>query len=506
MTGGNKVRLIVAAGSAACGLIVEIVAGRMVAPYLGMSLYTWTAIISVVLAGFSLGHWIGGRLAERPRDRATGLVIWSLVLAAISTAVSLVLIRYVAPLAISFDLGLVPTILLITTALFFLPSVFVGIPSPVLTKLAVDESDATAAGRTIGAFFAAGAVGSIVGSLSAGFVLIPWIGIASTLLAVAAAYLLLALVLASTVESSMRRTLLLRVSAVVFAGAAPIALFGSQIQAFADPCRTVSAYYCIRVVDVSRDVGRPARALVLDHLGHGVNLRDAPKTLVSPYVELQDILARIHSGRRSPFKAFFIGGGAYTLPRAWLAARPDALLTVAEIDPAVTKLAHAEMWLPAAVGLRTVHLDARMALQAEPLETFDVIVGDAFHDIVVPPHLVTREFFELAEERLASDGIYLMNIVDHRSHPRLAMSVRATLQKAFPIVELWGTSGTGVRATFVLAALRKATPYAKIPSRASPGVTFVRLDERRLRQWNQRLAPLVLTDDHAPVVALIGVQ
>ena len=60
---------------AAASLVVEIVAGRMLAPWLGMSLYTWTSVIAVVLAGFSAGHWVGGLVAERPAGRAgrTGL-------------------------------------------------------------------------------------------------------------------------------------------------------------------------------------------------------------------------------------------------------------------------------------------------------------------------------------------------------------------------------------------------------------------------------------------------
>src|SRR3546814_20777336 len=57
---------------AAASLVVEIVAGRMLAPYLGMSLYTWTVVIAVVLAGFSLGHCAGGSLAERSAARALG--------------------------------------------------------------------------------------------------------------------------------------------------------------------------------------------------------------------------------------------------------------------------------------------------------------------------------------------------------------------------------------------------------------------------------------------------
>ncbi|MCB2099553.1 MAG: fused MFS/spermidine synthase, partial [Rhodobacterales bacterium] len=58
--------------SSAGGLTVEIVAGRMIAPYVGMSLYTWTAIIAVVLAGLSVGHWIGGRLAGPHVDARRG--------------------------------------------------------------------------------------------------------------------------------------------------------------------------------------------------------------------------------------------------------------------------------------------------------------------------------------------------------------------------------------------------------------------------------------------------
>ena len=50
--------------SSACGLIIEIVAGRLLAPVFGMSLYTWTSIIAVVLAGLSVGHWVGGNLTR----------------------------------------------------------------------------------------------------------------------------------------------------------------------------------------------------------------------------------------------------------------------------------------------------------------------------------------------------------------------------------------------------------------------------------------------------------
>ncbi len=505
MNNGYGLKLLIAGVSAACGLVVEIVAGRMIAPYLGMSLYTWTAIISVVLAGFSVGHWVGGLIAERPARQALSYVAWSLLLAGASTALSLVLIRVIGPTIIAQGWSAVPTVLTVTFLLFFLPSFFVGIPSPVLTKLAVDDCPPGQAGRAIGAFFAVGAVGSIAGTLAAGFIFIAWLGTTKTLLLVAVLYVLLGLALMAPQKTSDTPKLVVPLL-VFLVGMSLLAVVGHQVKAFTEPCRSGSSYYCIRVVDVSQQFGQPSRLMVLDHLGHGVNLKSEPEKLVSPYVELQDILARIHSGRSSPFRTFFIGGGAYTLPRAWAAARSDAEIVVAEIDPVVTRTAQNEFWLDRTPHITTVVDDARNALKRVASQSFDVIVGDAFHDIVIPPHLVTKEFFQLVASRLKDNGIYLMNVVDHRQRPRLALSIFETLQSAFDEVEVWVSNEPGERATFVLAAVRAATPYSLLPSRNSLGVQFIRLSKATLDRYAEGLSAMVLTDDHVPVNRLIGVQ
>ena len=51
--------------AAACVLVLEIAAGRLLAPYVGVTLQTWTGIIGVILGGIALGAWAGGRLADR---------------------------------------------------------------------------------------------------------------------------------------------------------------------------------------------------------------------------------------------------------------------------------------------------------------------------------------------------------------------------------------------------------------------------------------------------------
>ena len=152
------------------------------------------------------------------------------------------------------------------------------------------------------------------------------------------------------------------------------------------------------------------------------------------------------------------------------------------------------------------HRDARIALSNEPEKHFDVIVGDAFHDIVIPPHLVTAEFFELTTSRLKADGIYLMNVVDNRDRPRLALSIRRAMLTAFDRVEVWRTNETGERTTFTLAGLIRPTPYANLPSRTSPGIRFHPIPQSRLHTLTADLKPVLLTDDYAPVDRLIGVE
>src|SRR3546814_1790814 len=75
--------------------------------------------------------------------------------------------------------------------------------------------------------------------------------------------------------------------------------------------------------------------MVLDHLGHGISVAAAPQRLVTPHSAILDGLARGRMGQR-PFSAFFIGGGSYSIPRAWAALDPRIAVTVAERSEAHT--------------------------------------------------------------------------------------------------------------------------------------------------------------------------
>ena len=481
------------AGVSAASLVVEIVAGRMLAPYVGMSLYTWTAIIAVVLAGFSAGHWWGGRIAERPAPEALRRTGWALLAAALTTGAAVALLRLVADPVLAVAGHPVAGITALAAAVFFLPSLFAGIPAPVLAQIAVTGSDRS--GPALGAMFASGAVGAIAGTLLAGFLFIAWLGSTLTLAAVTAFYLASAALCFWMGRSRPG-------AGSAFAGAAALALAATGLGRAA-VCDTESQYYCIRTVDLAADPSRPVNLMVLDHLAHGISARDAPEVMFTEYTAMLDRIARARMAGRE-FSSFFIGGGSYSVPRAW-AERETGPVTVAEIDPAVTETAARDFWFDPE-SARILHADARRALREDP-RRYDVIVGDAFTDIAVPAHLVTREFFELVRDRLEPGGVYLMNVVDFEHRLDALAAIAATLSRVFPSVEIW-TEATppapGERRVFVLAASDAPSAFSAFTVPAPAPTRFAALSDSFLDGLLAEKGALVLTDDYAPIDRLVG--
>ncbi len=68
--------------SSFCIMVLELVAGRLIARHLGSSLYTWTAVIGVVLAGITIGNYLGGRIADRFNVRKTLAILFAISSAA----------------------------------------------------------------------------------------------------------------------------------------------------------------------------------------------------------------------------------------------------------------------------------------------------------------------------------------------------------------------------------------------------------------------------------------
>jgi spermidine synthase len=425
--------------SSACIMILELVAGRIIAPYVGVSLYTWTSVIGVVLAGISLGNYLGGWLADRRASLHLLGVIFLLGGLSAFGILAVDLLGGVVP----GDWPIVVRILVHAVALFFLPSIILGMISPIVAKLAVRDLDRT--GRTVGRIYGAGSVGSIVGTFATGFLLISWFG--THVIVMGVALVLLTLGLLFLLDG---RWPWLLVAAVVLSGVTVLVTYQGWLRG---PCTRETNYFCIKVHEQERD-GEPVRVLTLDRLVQSYTSLDNPTKLVYSYEQIYAEVTAFRAQQDDHLRALFVGGGGYTFPRYMEAVYPGSESHVIEIDPGVTQVAHDLLGLSRDTEVVTYNEDARLFLEREPTDAYDLIMGDAFNDFSVPYHLTTKEFNDRVRAWLADDGLYFVNIIDGPRGDFLrayAHTLRQTFRHVYlaPTIESWREAS---RSTFVLIA------------------------------------------------------
>lgn len=480
--------------SSAILLVLEIVAGRLIAPYVGVSMYSWTSIIGVILAGLSLGNWIGGRWADRGGGETGVGVI--LLLASIFSIASLLALTIVAPLLQASRLDLVSSSFIYVLSMFFMPAVLLGIVTPLLTTLAL-KLDARM-GHIVGRMHALAALGSIFGTFATGYWLVQYFGTRNIIVGSALCLLLLAV-------PYLRRIPARQAATLVVLGACTL-VFTQARDGFSNPCQWESNYFCVRVVDMSDPEYGASKALILDHLLHGINHEAEPDLLISPYVHAMDEIARVHFGmdEDSQLRYFFAGGGAYTQPRAVREMYPNAVVTVAELDPQVTAVAEAELFVNME-NIQIIHFDARAVLQANERQ-YDIVVTDVFHDISVPYHMVTREFAQAVKRSMSAEGLYMINIVDIFPDAKLVKSLLKTLGSEFSYVDVWMDEVPDKieRVTYVISANNHRVLPEQVFSQNGFQRRWMRINAPLLATGTDLQQLPMLTDDYVPVERLLG--
>lgn len=448
------------------GLTYEIAAGRVLAPFFGTSLLTWTTVIAVVLAGFSLGSALGGLVAERPRDRALASVRAALVATGVLMAVSPAFLGLAHAMGARGTAGMMASVFLV----FFPASVCVTIPSPLLAKLAL-EARPGREGSSLGLVLAAGSVGAIFGAILAGFVTLPLIGSTATF-AACGAVALACLPFVRGGDGGSRGVTLAAAGFVAFAG-----LAGPPV------CQYESGLSCLHVVEQGRDI-----RLISDGTAQAAE-RTPPTADTDPadmglglgYTEW--LWARMDRDLGPAPSVLFVGGGGYTLPTKLLASRPRAEAVAVEIDPLVTEVVRTHLPRAAETIAETgyrldagtsgaggrlgiAHMDGRVFLN-ETDQRFDAVVMDAFSSRSVPAHLVTLEAFTRA--RAISDGPVYVNLIDTTDGP-LAQGVQAILTALFDHVEVVAgpAPATGGRNILFAAAARPLPPLDDVPQGYGP--------------------------------------
>jgi len=490
-----------------CLLMVEMIAGRILAPHVGVSLYTWTSIIGVVLAGISAGAYAGGRLADRfPYQRTLGVLL--LVAGITILFVPTVLNHAVAQ---EINTALMWRVLIVTTVIFFVPSFIMGMISPVVIRLVLDSVQGT--GGIVGRIYAISTVGSLCGTFVTGFVLISLIGTRHILLLIGVVLILVAVFLGDLFRS--------RRNAVAFLVVPTIVLVASYDIAFKPKLRDdiyffkESDYFTIKLVDISRvrdDSSRRLHAMVLDNLVHSFVDLDNPKHLEYRYEQLYAEVFRWKFPQDAHFNSLTVGGGGYTFPRYMEAVYPHAEIDVVELDPEVTRVTHTYLGLPLSTKIRSYNMDGRWYVK-NSVTQYDVVFMDVFNDLSVPSHLATYEFALELKRIMKPNGILLANIIDHFQKGLFLPAYLKTLKAAFgeDHVHLLSISPAfdEIRtATFIILVSNGPIDiglFEEFINRKGKGkaAAFV-VPEDVLRKYvTSRSAPL-LTDDYVPIDNLVA--
>jgi spermidine synthase len=517
-----------------CTLVIELVAGRIMAPYVGVSLYTWTSIIGVVLVGISIGAYLGGRIADRyPRSSTLGWLLFFSGLGAFSISPLTNLVG-----GAQFQTSLMLRILLITTIVFFIPSCLLGMISPVVVKLTLDNLDKT--GNVVGKIYAFSTLGSILGTFATGFFLISWIGTRSILLTMGIILIVSALIFGNFFRRRKALALFflflflsaflpfvgLRVYAAVkpaefsFPTSPMESLKTFYNYAFRPPLEEEtyffkeSDYYTIKLKTSTKESdGNFLESLVLDHLIHSYTDLQDPFYLEYDYIRIYEEMVRWQVKKRSSLKALFLGGGGYTFPRFIDAKYPEAGIDVVEIDPEITRTAKKYLGVSESAKIRTFNEDGRwFVMNCQDKGTYDFIFGDAFNDLSIPYHLTTKEFATLLKSLLKPDGMLMANVIDSFKQGAFMPSYIRTLEEVFGkgnvhLITLSSDYDHIGISTFVVVASPQRLDmddFVRKVKVKGEEITSHVMPQDQLQEFLRDRYSVILTDDYVPVDNLIA--
>ena len=517
-----------------CTLVIELVAGRIMAPYVGVSLYTWTSIIGVVLTGISIGAYLGGRIADRyPRSSTLGWLLFFSGLGAFSISPLINLIG-----GAQFHTTLMSRILLITTIVFFVPACLLGMISPVVVKLTLNNLEKT--GNVVGKIYAFSTLGSILGTFATGFFLISWMGTRYILLTMGIILIISALIFGSFLRS--KKAFVLFFLFLFLSGFLPIvglqvyaAIYPEEFSFPTSPGESLktfcnyalkppleeetyffkeSDYYTIKLKkSIKGSNGNSLESLVLDHLVHSYTDLKDPLYLEYEYIRIYEEMVRWRAKKRGSFKTLFLGGGGYTFPRFIDAKYPKAEIHVVEIDPEITRMVKNYLGVSENTRIRTFNEDGRwFVMNCKEKGTYDFIFGDAFNDLSIPYHLTTKEFSMQLKSLLKPDGVLMANVIDSFSKGAFMPSYIRTLEEVFGkgnVHLLTLTSDydhIGITTCVVVASAQKLDmdDFVGEVKKGGGEMTSHVMPQDRLQEFLKDHYSVVLTDDYVPVDNLIA--
>jgi len=487
MSGSNRFLYLLVFVVGITTLGAEIAAARLMAPFFGASTIVWANTIGVVLVALSVGYWLGGRLGDRyPNVRR-------LCLTMLGAAILLALVPLVAQPFFEISVGALDEIeagafvgsLFAVLFLIAIPVGLAGTCAPWAIRLSV--ADVEHAGAVAGRLYAISTVGSLLGTMLSALLLIPLLGTQRTFLA-------FALMLAGVAAIGLGWRAMIAPIAVAAAMAIPVGTVKATDEGTV-LFETDSEHQYIRVIEQPDG----DRALELNE-GQATHSMLRPGSFLTGDVWDGYLVVPFTVLSEPPARMAILGNAAGTTARAYGHYFPETQVDGVEIDPELEEVGREYFDMGSNENLTVHNEDARPWLRRSE-GGYDVIMVDAYRQPYIPFYLATREFFELASERLAPGGVVIVNAGHPEGNDDLEKVLSATMAETFSSVlrdpiEPTNTLLIGAMAPASSANLQRAAEEFPPELRAVAQLEVTRIAQRLP-------GGAVYTDDKAPVEWLI---
>lgn len=399
-------------------LTAEVLGAKMLAPFFGASLFIWTTVIGMTLLCLTVGYYLGSRMARDDVDENRLFLLFG----------SAAFFLGMMPLTTNLLFGLFANwnlfVAIGASTLFLLgpPLVALGATTPIMIQRmthSVSES-----GKIAGNVYAISTIGGILTTFSMGFIVIPGFGISVPVVIVAVALVLLANFLLKPDKALIRWGL----SASLLL---PVLLVVLRTDPSTGAIKTIyeseGMLGQIKVVDVQE----PGK----DYKSRKLLLNGIPQTnVIKGDYEARSLFHYVHmlstlSSMKPPGSNVLLcglGGGSLVAEFEKLGFQTD----VVDIDPRLMELGNRYFYLDE-TGLNFFIDDARHYI-ANTETRYDLVVMDLLFAETQPDHLYSRETFALIKEKLAPDGLLLVNFQGYFNGKkgRGARAIFATLRDA----------------------------------------------------------------------------
>ncbi len=368
-------------------------------------------------------------------------------------------------------------------AVIIVPTLLIGATFPVMIASVGRGVDRL--GRDVGLVYGANTLGTIVGSIAAGFFLIPWIGIQNTVRLAAAANLVAGVALIVVASEALRARVASAAALAAFAGlvvvvphwdprvmTSGVAVYAQSYvhgggEAFRAEQQARELLFYSEGISTTVAVERTAETL-------GVRVNGKVDATNGPDMPTQLLLGHLGPLLQPDARRALIIGLASGVTAGAMAQHPVERIDVAELEPAMLRVSRFfDKENRGAMLDPRVHVmngDGRHVLAAAS-EPYDVIVSEPSNPWIAGiANLFTRDFYELARERLSNHGVMVQWLQAYSIFTDDLRMVVRTFQEVFPYTSVW-RAGFG---DFLLVGTAEPVQvdWAAVAERAaaSPGV------------------------------------